>query len=177
MSALHLLARLSRTAPFAIKTTEAPHFQRVLIQGGYRKAAGATSAGQGPGAARAPRAPRAVNDGNGFVFVDHLGAICPSGFLPMVRGNVRQHSLRTVYREDDVFRQLREPDALTGKCRSCEFRSLCGGSRSRAYAATGSPFASDPLCAYQPGAAALALTPPARSADSGTGSPPAAGRG
>jgi radical SAM protein with 4Fe4S-binding SPASM domain len=92
-----------------------------------------------------------VNDGNGFVFVDHLGGIAPSGFLPLVRGNVRRQSLRAVYRDDEVFRRLREPDALRGKCGWCEFRTVCGGSRSRAYAATGSPLAADPLCAYLPG--------------------------
>jgi radical SAM protein len=145
---LHFLARLAQRVPFGIKTTEAPHFHRVLLRGGDRTPAGAP----GPDAAvrRAPRAPRAVTDGNGFVFVDHLGDICPSGFLPMPRGNVRRDSLRTVYRDDDVFRRLRDPGALTGKCGACELRSLCGGSRARAYAATGSPFASDPLCAYQP---------------------------
>ena len=28
---------------------------------------------------------------------------------------------------------------------------MCGGSRSRAYATAGDPYASDPLCAYEPG--------------------------
>lgn len=143
---LHVLARLSESAPFGIKTTEAPHFQRVLIQGGYRRPAHPSDAGAG----RALRAARSVNDGNGFVFIDHLGGIAPSGFLPLVRGNVLRQSLRAVYRDDEVFRRLRDPDALTGKCGACEFRSSCGGSRSRAYAATGSPLASDPLCAYVP---------------------------
>lgn len=146
---LRFLAALSERVPFGIKTTEAPHYQRVLTQGGHRR----PSAAAADGAVSRPhlRAPRGVNDGNGFLFVDHLGQICPSGFLPLVRGNVRQDSLVSVYRDDEVFKRLRDPDTLSGKCGWCEFRSVCGGSRSRAYAATGSAFASDPLCAYLPG--------------------------
>jgi radical SAM protein len=151
-AALHFLADLSTRAPFGIKTTEAPQYQRVLAQGGYRRPPAPGASGRPPHL----RAPRGVNDGNGFVFVDHTGGICPSGFLPLVRGNVRRESLAAVYRHDEVFKALRDPDALTGKCRDCEFRSTCGGSRSRAYAATGSPFASDPLCPYVPQAAAVA---------------------
>ena len=32
---------------------------------------------------------RSVNDGNGFVFIDHVGNICQSGFLPPPHGNIR----------------------------------------------------------------------------------------
>ena len=131
---------LANRVPFGIKTTEAPHFRRVIAQHGETfDVAKAT-------ARRGLRATRAVNDGNGFVFIDHVGDICPSGFLPMKRGNVRTASLVDVYRHDEVFRSLRDPDALEGPCGTCEFRTVCGGSRSRAYAATGSAFESDPLC-------------------------------
>jgi len=99
------------------------------------------------------RAPRSVGDGNGFVFIDHLGTICPSGFLPAPRGNVRTAQLGDVYRSDEMFVRLRNADALLGKCGRCEFREICGGSRSRAFAATGAVMASDPLCVYDPGPA------------------------
>jgi radical SAM protein with 4Fe4S-binding SPASM domain len=138
---LEFLAELSRTAPFGIKTTEAPHYRRVQAR--------APQAGPGPGR-RQLRAPRAVNDGNGFVFVDHVGNVCPSGFLPMVRGNVREGRLVETYRADEVFRRLRDPEALGGRCGRCEFRDVCGGSRSRAFAATGDAFAEDPLCSHVP---------------------------
>jgi AdoMet-dependent heme synthase len=100
------------------------------------------------------RAPRAVTDGNGFVFVDHVGNICPSGFLPMRAGNVREDDLVAVYREHPLFLALRDPARLGGRCGRCEWRDRCGGSRARAYAATGDPLAEDPGCAYQPAAAA-----------------------
>jgi radical SAM protein with 4Fe4S-binding SPASM domain len=146
---LTYLSDLSFTAPFGVKTTEAPHYQRVVRQCEQaREQAGLPSAAVERRLQL--RAPRSVNDGNGFVFVDHVGNICPSGFLPVARGNVRTHDLAAVYRDDEVFTRLRNPGALLGKCGRCGFRAVCGGSRSRAFAATGALMASDPLCIYEP---------------------------
>jgi radical SAM protein len=147
---LNRLYDLSLMAPFGIKTTEAPHYQRVVWQREHVCAAQGLTATTTQ-RMRQLRAPRSVSDGNGFVFVDHLGMICPSGFLPAVCGNVRTDSLVTMYRTHPLFQTLRDPDALGGKCGRCRFRAICGGSRSRAYAITGDALAADPLCAYQPG--------------------------
>ncbi len=147
---LHYLYDLSLRSPFGIKTTEAPHFQRVVRQREDEQ----LRAGLPTHAVkrrRQLRAPRSVNDGNGFVFIDHVGNICPSGFLPVRRGNVRTASLTEVYRTDEIFKRLRNANALLDKCGRCQFREICGGSRSRAFAATGAVMASDPLCAYEPG--------------------------
>jgi radical SAM protein with 4Fe4S-binding SPASM domain len=148
---LNYLYELSLVSPFGIKTTEAPHYQRVV----WQREHGRRGQGDGTQAAvtrrRQLRAPRSVNDGNGFVFIDHLGNICPSGFLPVQRGNVRTADLAAVYRADDMFRRLRNDNALLDRCGRCEFRTICGGSRSRAFAATGAVMASDPLCIYDPG--------------------------
>jgi radical SAM protein len=147
---LNYLYDLSLTSPFGIKTTEAPHYQRVVWQREEeRRRAGLPT--HGVERRRQLRAPRSVGDGNGFVFIDHLGNICPSGFLPSPRGNIREVNLSDVYRADEVFTNLRNPDALGDKCGRCAFRALCGGSRARAFAATGDVMASDPLCAYEPG--------------------------
>jgi radical SAM protein with 4Fe4S-binding SPASM domain len=123
-------------APFSVKTTEAPHYRRVAAQ---------TSDGERSGAGR-PR----VTAGDGFAFVSHVGDVYPSGFLPIAAGNVREESVAEVYRESALFERLRDPEALGGKCSACEYRGLCGGSRSRAYAYTGDPLAADPLCPYAP---------------------------
>lgn len=147
---LNFLYDLSLTSSFGIKTTEAPHYQRVV----WERERARLAAGLPTHAVerrRQLRAPRSVGDGNGFVFVDHLGNICPSGFLPVPRGNVRSNDLGTVYRTDEVFTRLRDANALMGNCGRCRFRAICGGSRSRAFAATGAVMASDPLCAYEPG--------------------------
>jgi radical SAM protein len=140
---LEWAADLQPGVPFGVKTTEAPHYHRLLAQ--RRLAAG----GGLPDERGVGRAGRAVTDGNGFLFVDHLGAICPSGFLPIMAGNVRSDDLVDVYRNHPLFRSLRDPDLLEGRCGRCEYRHRCGGSRARAHAATGNPLAADPGCAYQ----------------------------
>jgi radical SAM protein with 4Fe4S-binding SPASM domain len=96
------------------------------------------------------RAPRGVNEAKGFVFISHIGDVFPSGFLPLKAGNVKQESLAEIYRSSKLFTSLRDTSNLQGKCGRCEFRDLCGGSRARAWAATGDAFAADPLCEYQP---------------------------
>ena len=134
------MADLAGTAPFAIKTTEGHHFRRVLAQRGKGGAAGR------PGM----RAPLGIRDGRGVMFISHTGEVSPSGFLPIVCGNVRESTAASIYRENPLFISLRDSDALGGKCGICEFRTICGGSRSRAYGITGDPFAADPACFYQP---------------------------
>ncbi len=152
---LQWAAALQRRVPFGIKTTEAPHYRRV--QNGLAPAGAATwpppaTLAAPPAPLSRMRAPRAVTDGNGFVFVDHVGTICPSGFLPIQAGNVRTDDVVAIYREHPLFVSLRDPARLRGRCGRCEWRDECGGSRARAYAATGNPLAEDPGCAYQPAA-------------------------
>ena len=97
-----------------------------------------------------------TRDGNGIVFVDYKGDVSPSGFLPVVEGNVRERTLADIYRTSPLFQSLRRADSFGGRCGRCAYRNMCGGSRSRAYAAFGDSLAEDPSCAYQPeGAEAL----------------------
>jgi radical SAM protein with 4Fe4S-binding SPASM domain len=97
-----------------------------------------------------------VNSGNGFLFVSHRGEIFPSGFLPIPAGTIREMSLADAYRRSGIFRALRSPELLKGRCGRCEFREICGGSRSRAFGLTGDAFETDPWCSYEP----LAATTP-----------------
>lgn len=96
------------------------------------------------------RASKGVNDGNGFVFIDHIGMVYPSGFLPLVVGDVRKQSLVDIYRDSPIMKQLRDYPSLKGKCGWCDFRDVCGGSRSRSYGVTGDFLASEPYCSYFP---------------------------
>ena len=82
--------------------------------------------------------------------MSHVGEVYPSGFLPASGGNVRDRSVVSIYRDSELFRSLRDPDALRGKCGACSFRHVCGGSRPRAYATTGDALGSDSLCAHVP---------------------------
>ncbi|OSX55458.1 TIGR04053 family radical SAM/SPASM domain-containing protein [Anoxybacillus ayderensis] len=153
------LYELSKTAPYDIKTTAAQHYRRVVIQQKMREKrieAGdiryehAITTDHASMIDGLKRAPKGVNDGNGFVFVSHTGDVMPSGLLPIVCGNVREQPLSHIYRESEVMKQLRQPDLYKGKCGICEFRYVCGGSRARAYAVTGDYMESEPFCVYVP---------------------------
>lgn len=143
-SVLEWLEVLVRRSPFDVKTTAAPQFRRVLLQKKHERD---DIVGLSDGIGRSPRG---VNDGQGVVFVSHVGEIQPSGFLPIVAGNVRMEGLSRTYRESPLFKALRDTDQLGGKCGRCEFRKVCGGSRARAHAVTGDVLAEDPSCTYQP---------------------------
>ncbi len=154
----HWLYDLSKEAPFDIKATAAPMYRRVAVE--RRKAevpAGSEVTFQGAGFQYADgldRPVKGVNDGKGFLFISHLGEIMPSGFLPLAAGNVREHDVVQVYRLHPLFRDLRDPSKLKGKCGICVYRELCGGQRGRAYGVTGDYLAPDPACAYLPEAVA-----------------------
>ena len=140
---------------FDIKTTAGQPFYRVLAQQKARRVKANVEVGVGVGAMTSgkrgtTRAPLGINDGKGFVFIDHIGQVAPSGFLPISVGNVREQPLAHWYREDPLFQALRDPTQLQGKCGDCEFNQICGGSRSRSYALTGDPLAADPTCVYRP---------------------------
>ncbi|HEX5810179.1 MAG TPA: TIGR04053 family radical SAM/SPASM domain-containing protein [Anaerolineales bacterium] len=150
----HWLYELSKTAPFDIKATAAPMYRRVAIE--HRKAEqgnGAPVTFQGAGFQYADglnRPTRGVNDGNGFLFISHIGEIQPSGFLPLTAGNVRTDDVVDVYRHSQLFTDLRNPDLIKGRCGVCEYRDVCGGQRGRAFGITGDYLESDPACSYIP---------------------------
>ena len=149
------LYETSRRVKFDIKSTEAQHYRRFLLQRRTeekRKSSAlplpamlGTATPDGIG-----RAPRGINDGKGFMFISHLGEVFPSGFLPVSAGNVRKQSLTGLYRHSPLFVSLRDSANLKGKCGVCEFREVCGGSRARAHALTGDLFAEEPCCTWQP---------------------------
>jgi len=142
--ACHWLFTRAREAPFTVAATEAPFFRRVALE--RTNQAGLSQRGGSEPFARS----FGIRDGNGIAFVSHRGAVQPSGFLPVVAGNVRDTSLVDLYRTAPLFSALRDTDQLRGKCARCPFKAICGGSRARAYAHSGDYLGADPLCEYQP---------------------------
>ncbi len=140
-----LLWSLQRRVPFQIKTTEAPHYRRFVLQKLKAERRAEPQADRGHAYASLN-----VNDGRGFVFISHTGEVFPSGFLPESVGNIRNRHLSELYRETPLMQSLRDADELEGKCGACEFRRICGGSRARSFALTGNPLAPEPDCVYQP---------------------------
>ncbi len=144
------LAANARRWPFVATTTEAPHYRRVVLQ--RLRAAGRSAAEI---AAHPITRSFGMRDGNGIMFIAANGDVTPSGFLPLVAGNVRDTDPLTIYRESRLFRSLRQPALFTGRCGRCGFREVCGGSRARAWAHA-DVFGEDPLCAWEPAAAGAA---------------------
>jgi len=139
----------ARCQPYGVKTTEAPHYRRFVLQQGGDPLAG--PGGEEASAARRDhRAPLGVGDGKGVMFVGHTGEIYPAGFLPLECGRFPVDSVVDVYQNHPTFRALRKPDGFKGRCGMCEYRYVCGGSRARAYAVTGDPLETEPDCVYIP---------------------------
>ncbi|MEI2775101.1 MAG: TIGR04053 family radical SAM/SPASM domain-containing protein [Tetrasphaera sp.] len=148
---------------FIVRTVEAPFFRRVVAwrrEGrpapdapGYRRLSArlVELLGEPTETLRAQTA--RTRDGKGIVFVAYDGTVTPAGFLPLPLGSIRERPLADIYRGDPLLRRIRAAE-FTGRCGVCEYADLCGGSRARAYAASGDPLAEDPACAYQP-----AITP------------------
>jgi radical SAM protein len=166
-SLFHWLYDLTKSAPFDVTPREGYHYRRVLLQrraaelgvtaedllvNAEKKAWTPTELASSAKATRIVRAPLGVNDGKGIVFVSHQGDVQPSGFLNLIGGNVRSESLANIYQNSPVFLRVRDYSLIKGKCGVCEFKNICGGSRSRAHAITGDSMRSDPYCVYQPAA-------------------------
>jgi radical SAM protein with 4Fe4S-binding SPASM domain len=95
------------------------------------------------------------------------GDVTPCPYLPVKLGNVREKTFKEIWFNSPIFKSLRDPTTLKGKCGECEFGSLCGGCRARAYGLS-SDFidycgdlhepaelkndylTEDPWCVYQP---------------------------
>ena len=146
-----------------LKATCAPHYFRVVSQrqaeerrNGVVRARPQSQhrqAGAGHGSGD-PDAMRAMTKGclagTGVCFVSHRGRVFPCGYLPVEAGDVRTQDFRQVWEDSPLFRELRDPDLLGGKCGLCEFRRICGGCRARAYGTTARYLDAEPFCTYLP---------------------------
>jgi radical SAM protein with 4Fe4S-binding SPASM domain len=90
---------------------------------------------------------------------------CP--YLPIKLGNIREKPFKEIWFNSDMFKSLRDFNALKGKCGECDYRASCGGCRARAYGLSsdfidycgdlhepaelkGDYLTEDPWCFYQP---------------------------
>jgi AdoMet-dependent heme synthase len=151
---------------FIVRTVEGPFFRRVVTwraEAGpdvdpvarfglgplYQRLSGRLHAELGAPTLNPKATSAGTRDGNGILFVAHDGGVCPAGFLPLPLGNVRERSVVDIYRQDPTLLAIRRAD-FKGRCGACDFREICGGSRSRAFAAFDDALAEDPACAHVP---------------------------
>ncbi len=140
-----------------VRTVEGPMFRRVVVwreQGIagavgplYAELAAGLVEQLGPPTSPSKAQTKGTRDGRGIIFISATGDVYPAGFLPIVLGNVKRDNIVDIYRNHPLLLQIRAAE-FGGKCGICDYRELCGGSRSRAYAFTGDPLAEDPACAY-----------------------------
>jgi radical SAM protein len=143
-----------------VRTAEGPHFRRVRAErqrgsdlpGGelYRSLASRLRTLEGVQTGSPSLKSTPTRDGRGILFVAYDGEVYPSGFLPLGTGKVPGDSLSSIYKSNPLFIALRDSSKLKGRCGICDYREICGGSRSRAFAEFGDPFAEDPACPYVP---------------------------
>jgi len=90
----------------------------------------------------------------GYISVLENGDVIPQFYsVDLKIGNIKEKTVKELWDEvqkSDFYTRLRDPNNLKGKCGVCEYRKICGGCRTRAYAYTGDYFESDPACIYMP---------------------------
>lgn len=142
---LRWLYHMREKTPIHLKATCAPHYYRILRQEARLRGESVDYETYGLDAIT-----RGCLGGTAFCFISHKGIVQPCGYLELNCGDLKSSSLVSIWRESEVFNQLRNFAAYKGKCGRCEFLRVCGGCRARAFEATGDFLAEEPLCAYQP---------------------------
>lgn len=130
------IARIAESSPIEIKPTCSPHFNRVCRQ--MHKNSVMTKGCLG---------------GQGFVFISHRGEVQICGFLDIEAGNLRKtnYHFKEIWESATLFREIRDFSLYHGKCGICEFFTICGGCRARAYYSSGDYLGDEPNCEYLPG--------------------------
>ncbi|MDP2765878.1 MAG: SPASM domain-containing protein, partial [Candidatus Methanoperedens sp.] len=135
----------SKDKRLQLKATCAPHYFRIMRQRAKAEGIRITPETHGLEAMT-----KGCLGGSAFCFVSSKGDVYPCGYLPALAGNIRQKPFRMIWEKSHVFNDLRDPGKLKGKCKACEYRTVCGGCRARAYAAAGDYLAEEPYCVHVP---------------------------
>jgi radical SAM protein with 4Fe4S-binding SPASM domain len=142
-----------RNSGLNIRPTCAPQFHRIADEAGIRN----------------PAWGRGCLAGISYCRIYANGDVTPCPYLPVSAGNVRTTPFDEIWYYAEIFRALRDPDLLTGKCGRCRYKTVCGGCRARAFRGAdafshrwcnglekpvsliGEICAEDPWCPYEPG--------------------------
>lgn len=89
--------------------------------------------------------------GRGFAFISYRGDVQTCGFLDISAGNLvkNRYNFGKIWTKSKFLNEIRDTSAYKGACGECEYLSMCGGCRARAYAITGDYLAGDPICGYR----------------------------
>ena len=138
----------------SFKPTDAPHYQRVIRQKDEEGNPHTKSPGEKPTTKARDESlnsmTRGCLAGTSFCFISHRGRVQGCGYLDVEAGNIRDRSFEQIWTNATLFRQLRDLSNIKGKCGICEYKTVCGGCRARAYESTGDYLEAEPYCIYQP---------------------------
>jgi len=138
-------AEIREKTALSIKVTCAPHYYRILHQRAIKIGKALPTQVQGLNAFT-----RGCLGGTAFCFISYRGDVQPCGYLELKCGNIREKSFSEIWRNSEIFNDLRNIDKYQGKCGECEFKRICGGCRARAYSVNGNYLAEEPYCVYEP---------------------------
>ncbi|MDH5637091.1 MAG: heme b synthase [Nitrospinota bacterium] len=137
---------ISQEGKIQTKATCAPHYFRIMRQ--RAKADGIKISPKTHGMAAMTKGCLA---GQSICFISHKGEVFPCGYLPVEAGHVLKQSFSEIWKDSNVFADLRDQDKLGGKCGICEYKKVCEGCRARAfYETNGDYMAEEPYCIYEP---------------------------
>lgn len=133
---LNELLNLKLQAHIEVRVTCGPQFARVCHQA---RAKGLNAEATG------------CMGGRGFGFISFRGDVQTCGFLDVSAGNLIDNNFNfgKIWRNSNFLNEIRNLSGYTGNCKLCEYVTLCGGCRARAYAASSNYLSTDPICNYK----------------------------
>jgi radical SAM protein with 4Fe4S-binding SPASM domain len=129
-----------------VRPTCAPHYYRVVPQMAkeegtkFKRRSLTFSTGGAKGCIAA----------QSICLIDAFGNVKPCSYFPVSAGNVKNTPFREIWEKSPLFVELRDFKQYKGRCGSCEYLTVCGGCRARAYAVTGDYLEEEPFCNYIP---------------------------
>jgi AdoMet-dependent heme synthase len=85
-----------------------------------------------------------------IAMIDVDGNVLPCSYFPKPAGNIKEQSFKDIWENSPLFKELRDFKKYRGKCGSCEYLTVCGGCRARAYSIRGDYLEEEPFCGYMP---------------------------
>jgi radical SAM protein with 4Fe4S-binding SPASM domain len=129
-----------------VRPTCAPHYYRIVLQKSKEEGAKLErrtlkfSTGGAKGCIA----------GQLIALIDVDGKVLPCSYFPKPAGNIKEQSFKDIWENSALFKELRDFKKYKGKCGSCEYVTVCGGCRARAYSIYGDYLEEEPFCSYIP---------------------------
>lgn len=79
--------------------------------------------------------------------IDNKGNVIPClALFELIAGNIKENSIKDIWNNSNVLKNLRDKSKLKGKCRLCQYINSCGGCRAEAYYKGNDLYGEDSTC-------------------------------